>query len=110
MARQAPKVSHFLFAGDALFLEGTMDNYGNLKIMLNNFCSLFRRDDKSSKKTYVIFSINIPRKFVRLLNKGLKVEIKERLGKYLGCPMDVDGRSLNVFQEFHEKVNRTFTS
>lgn len=64
----------------------------------------------SYHKLYSVFSKNIPRKFVRLLSKGLKVQAKEKLGTYLGCPRDVDGRNLNVFQGIHQKVNTTITS
>lgn len=64
----------------------------------------------NSLKSYTVFSRNAPKKFIRLLNKGLKVGNKEKLGKYLGCPMDLTGHSLQILQELPQKISNTITS
>lgn len=56
----------------------------------------------SLKKSFTVFR--------RLLSKRLGVNNKGKLEKYLGCPMDVDGRSLKDFQSKPAKVEKTITS
>lgn len=63
----------------------------------------------NQEKSCAIFSKNTPRKFVRLMQKGLKIQTKEKHEKYLGYPMDMDGRKLNIFQELHQKIEATIT-
>lgn len=62
------------------------------------------------QKSYTVYIKKTPRKFIRLLNKGLKIDNRDKLGKYLGCPIDVNGHSLNLFQELPEKVVQTISS
>lgn len=64
----------------------------------------------NSNKSFIVFSKKTPPKFIRLLSKRLEMQNKEKLGSYLGCPMDVDGRSLNVFQNLDNKVPTTISS
>lgn len=45
-----------------------------------------------------------------MLRKVLGVRNKEKMGTYLGCPVDVDGRSTGVFQDIVEKVSQKLTS
>lgn len=109
LAQRAPSISHLFFADDALFfLKGTIDNCWKINKVLRKFCEL-SGEMINQQKSYAVCKNN-PRKFIRLLNKGLKVETKEKLGKYLECPMDVDGRTLNIFQELHQKADATITS
>ena len=96
--RRAPEIAHLLFADDALFfLKGNLDNVWNLQKILSPFCAM-SGEMINTQKSYTVFSKNTLKKFIRLLNKGLKVGNKEKQGKYLGCPMDVSGHSLQVFQ------------
>ena len=90
-------------------MKGNMDNIWNLRKLLNTFCELLG-EMINAEKSYTVFSKNTPRKFIRLLNKGLKVGNKEKLGKYLGCPMDVTGHSLHTFKDLSEKVASTISS
>lgn len=108
--RRAPEISHLLFADDALFfLKGTLENAWNLQRILSSFCAM-SSEMVNNNKSYSVFSRNTPQKFRRLLNKRLKVESKERLGTYLGCPMDVTGHSIQAFQELPQKISNTITS
>lgn len=65
----------------------------------------------SLQKSLMVFSGNPPPpKFIRLLSKRFAVSNKEKLGKHLGFPMDVDGRSINHFKSIPVKVANTITS
>lgn len=110
VARSAPILSHLFFADDAIFfLKHTLENVWNTRNVLEKFCILSSQMI-NHRKSYSVLSKNSPRKFVRLMSKGLKVQVKDKLGTYLGCPMDVDGRSLNTFQGSHHKVSTIITS
>lgn len=86
-----------------------MDNVGNLRKSLERFCEL-SGEMINTQNTYTVFHLNTPRKFFRLLNKGFKVDNKDKLGKYLGCPMDVTGHSLSTFQNLLEKIVKTIST
>lgn len=57
--------------------------------------------DKSS----IIFSPNTPSRFVRLMRKPIGVKNRTKVGSYLGCPMDIDGRSSSKFTSILERIN-----
>lgn len=108
--RRAPEIAHILFVDDAFFfLKGYLDNVWNLQKILSTFCAMLE-EMINTQKSYTVFSNNTPKKFIRLLNKGLKVWNKEKLGKYLGCPMDVSVHSLQLFQTLQQKIIATITS
>lgn len=108
--RKASKIAHLLFADDALFfIKRSLDNVWNLQNILSTFCFM-SGEIINTQKSYTVFSRNTPKKFIRLLNKGQKLGNKEKLGKYLGCPMDVTGHSLHVFEELLQKNSNTITS
>lgn len=104
IARKAPKISHLFFADDALFFfKANPKNCWAIKSILATFC------DKSGEminfeKPHVVFSPNTPLKFRKIMRKLLGVANKNKIGTYLGCPMEVDGRSTSVFKDIITKT------
>lgn len=110
IGRNSPLLNHLFFADDALFfMKGIMENCWALRKILDKFCQL-SGEMVNSKKSFTVFSKNTPQKFIRLLSKRLGMQKKEKLGTYLGCSMDVDGRTLNIFQKISDKVASTISS
>ncbi|KAL2944426.1 hypothetical protein RDABS01_032773 [Bienertia sinuspersici] len=62
------------------------------------------------KKSHIQFSRNTPPKFIRFMRKPLGVRSQEKLGSYLGCPMDVDGRTTSTFNQIHDSVLQCISS
>ena len=104
IARNAPKISHLFFADDALFFfKAVPKNCWAIKNILTSFC------EKSGEminfdKSHVIFSPNTPQKFRTIMRKPLGVAEKSKIGIYLGCPMEVDGRTTSVFNSVTTKI------
>ncbi|KAL2902110.1 hypothetical protein RDABS01_027192 [Bienertia sinuspersici] len=61
----------------------------------------------SSMKPY---NGNMPCKLKKLLKKQLGMNCKDRIGNYLGCPMEVDGRSSHLFKELEERIRNKIDS
>uniref|UniRef100_A0A803MSN8 Reverse transcriptase domain-containing protein n=1 Tax=Chenopodium quinoa TaxID=63459 RepID=A0A803MSN8_CHEQI len=57
----------------------------------------------SKEKSYVIFIPNT-RRLQKVLRKPLYVKQEQRLGTYLGCPMEIDGRNASSLSFLVEKV------
>lgn len=76
---------------------------------LDKFCKLSGKMI-NVQKSFTNFSRNTPPKFMRLFSRRLGLKHKDKLGLYLGCPMDVDGRSLNDFKSLPTKVASTLSS
>ncbi|KMT09185.1 hypothetical protein BVRB_6g132880 [Beta vulgaris subsp. vulgaris] len=110
IARNAPEISHLFFADDALFFfRAIPKNCWVIKNTLATFC------EKSGEminfdKSHVIFSPNTPLKFRKLMRKPLGVMEKEKIGIYLGCPMEVDGRTTSAFNNVIAKVGERIAS
>ena len=62
------------------------------------------------KHDIYIFSPNTPLRFTRIMRRPLGVSSKPKLGTYLGCPMEVDGRSTTQFNAILSKVVDKITS
>lgn len=73
------------------------------------FCSISGEAinfDKSS----VIFSPNTPGPLKHVLKNILGTPCADKLGRYLGCDVEVDGRSSKDFQPLIEKIQKKITS
>ena len=104
IARNAPKISHLFFAVDALFFfKANPKNCWAIKNILATFCEK-SGEMMNFEKSHVIFSPNTPPKFRKILRKPLGVKDKDKIGSYLGCPMEVDGRNTSVFNEITTKT------
>ncbi|KAL2934353.1 hypothetical protein RDABS01_017472 [Bienertia sinuspersici] len=55
-------------------------------------------------------SWNTPSKFIKFLRKPLGVQSKQTMGTYLGCPMEIDGRSTSPLEETVDKIIKCITS
>ncbi|KAL2901710.1 hypothetical protein RDABS01_026792 [Bienertia sinuspersici] len=62
------------------------------------------------RKSHIQFSRNTPPKFVRFMRKPLGVISQEKMGAYLGCPMEVDGRNTGTFTQIHDRVIQCISS
>ncbi|XP_021844939.1 uncharacterized protein [Spinacia oleracea] len=110
ISRSAPKVNHLFFADDALFfLEANFVEFRVMKKVLNEFCAI-SREMVSLQKSFVVFSKHTHHKFKRMLHKVLGVGEEGKLGTYLGCPMDVDGRTTSVFMDLTHKISQKLCS
>ena len=110
ISRSALSLSHIFFADDALFFfKGIPKVCWNLKEIIGHFC------EKSGEainynKSSVIFSPNMSRRFRALMRKPLGVKNTESLGKYLGCPMDIDGRNTKTLDIVVDRINSKILS
>ncbi|XP_010687249.1 uncharacterized protein LOC104901378 [Beta vulgaris subsp. vulgaris] len=104
IARNAPKISHLFFTDDALFFfKANPKNCWAIKTVLATFCE--KSGEKINfEKSHVIFSPNTPPKFKKILRKPLGVKDKDKVGSYLGCLMEVDGRTTSVFNDITTKT------
>ena len=73
------------------------------------FCKLSEKII-NTQKSFTVFSKNTPPKFMRLLSKILGLKHKDKLGTYLGGPMEIDGSSLQAFKALPMKVTSTISS
>lgn len=97
IARSASEISHLFFEDDALiFFKANPDNCWAIKKVLQEFCH-DSGEMVNFDKSHVIFSPNTPSTFVRLMRNPLGVSNKPTIGTYLGCPMEVDGRTSSLF-------------
>lgn len=104
IARGSPHISHLFFADDALFcFKAKPDSCRTLRDCIDAFCGM-SGEMINFDKSCVIFSPNTPSTFIRLLRRPLGVKSDTKLGTYLGCPMDVDGRSTSQLAQIHEKL------
>lgn len=55
-------------------------------------------------KSHVISSPNTLVKFTKIMRKSLGVSNKSKTGRYLGCSMEVDGRSTSEFYNINTKI------
>uniref|UniRef100_A0A803LMK0 Reverse transcriptase n=1 Tax=Chenopodium quinoa TaxID=63459 RepID=A0A803LMK0_CHEQI len=86
VSRSRPTISHLIsfFADDVLFfLKADIENFGVMKSTIDQFCNL---------------------------SGEMGVKDNEKMGTYLGCPIDVDGRSTGVFQEIVGKIASKLSS
>ncbi|XP_048491564.1 uncharacterized protein LOC125492868 [Beta vulgaris subsp. vulgaris] len=73
IARNAPKITHLLFADDALFFfKALPKNCWALRDIINNFCRA-SGEMINFDKSHVIFSPNTPLKFTRIMRRPLGV-------------------------------------
>lgn len=105
--RVAPPISHLFFVDDALFFfKATPTLCRAIRDCIDGFCSV----SINFGRFVVLFSPNTPSRFVRLMRKPLGVKSKDHMSTYLGCPMDVDGRSSSKFNVILENLNSKISS
>lgn len=110
MARQAPTLSHLFFVDDSLFFfRASVDSCQAVRDTMKLFCDIsgeMINYDKSS----VMFSPNTPTRFKHIMRKVLGTPSCEKLGTYLGCNVEVDGRRSASFKPLIDKVQNKINS
>ncbi|XP_021866236.1 uncharacterized protein [Spinacia oleracea] len=110
IGRRSPRINHLFFADDALFFfHATPDSCVNLRKALDEF-SLISGEVVSLEKSFVTFSPNTPRRFISFMRRPLGMKNKFAMGTYLGCPMDVDGRSSQKFEFLIDRIAKKLSS
>ncbi|XP_021743996.1 uncharacterized protein LOC110710043 [Chenopodium quinoa] len=110
ISRRAPSISHLFFADDALFyFKATPASIRVVKETLQDFCQL-SGEVINMKKSSILFSPNTPSRFVRILRQPLGIRSNTELGTYLGCPMDIDGRTFAKLKGVQEKIMKIISS
>lgn len=98
IARSAPSLSHLFFADDALFFFKAIPHvHWKFKDILSSFCEKYGEMINFEKST-ILFTPNTPRRFISLMRKPLGMRNSNTVGKYLGCPIQVDRRNTTAFQ------------
>ncbi|XP_074266596.1 uncharacterized protein LOC141589873 [Silene latifolia] len=110
LSRNAPSLSHLLFADDSIFfLQDKEEAFSKLKLILANFCSASGQIMNESKSG-ILFS---PSTTMRSVREGLRVlHISENkgIGRYLGIDTDFGSSKKEIFNALIEKVRRRISS
>ncbi|KAL2923042.1 hypothetical protein RDABS01_014533 [Bienertia sinuspersici] len=85
------------------------DSCNVIRDTLEEFCEI-SGEIINYKKSHVQFSRNTPTKFIHFMRKPLGVGSQQNMGTYLGCPLDVDGRSTMCFTSIHDKILKCISS
>lgn len=110
IGRRAPRINHLFFAdGPLFFFKATPDSCSKLRTALDEFATL-SGEVVSLENSFIIFFPNTPSTFVRFMRKPLGVKNRATLGTYLGCPMDIDGRSSSKFDFLYERMVKKTSS
>ncbi|XP_056691898.1 uncharacterized protein [Spinacia oleracea] len=109
-SRNSPSISHMFFADDSLFrFKANQKSCKNIRDTIDLFCKISGEAinfDKSS----VIFSPNTPSPVKNDLKQVLGTPCTEKLGRYLGCDVEIDGRSVKSFQPLVDKIQKKVIS
>ncbi|XP_056688409.1 uncharacterized protein [Spinacia oleracea] len=85
--------------------QSTKSSCEKVRNTIDAFCKISGEAiyfDKSS----VIFSPNTPESVKHELKQVLGTPCSEKLGKYLGCDVEIDGRSSKAFQPLVDKIHK----
>ncbi|XP_074266479.1 uncharacterized protein LOC141589752 [Silene latifolia] len=110
LSRNAPSLSHLLFADDSIFfLQDKEEAFSKLKLILANLCSASGQIMNESKSG-ILFN---PSTTMRSVREGLRVlHISENkgIGRYLGIDTDFGSSKKEIFNVLIEKVRRRISS
>ncbi|XP_074291748.1 uncharacterized protein LOC141618543 [Silene latifolia] len=110
MCRQAPMISHLLFADDSIFfLEAQQQNCKNLMHIIDYYCEASGQCLNPSKSA-VTLSPNRTLRNTQKCIKLLRVSAKKDLGVYLGLPTDFGSSKKLIFATLIEKVRKRIIS
>uniref|UniRef100_A0A803MP61 RNase H type-1 domain-containing protein n=1 Tax=Chenopodium quinoa TaxID=63459 RepID=A0A803MP61_CHEQI len=94
-----------------------MQSHKGSYILIGDFNQLESIDQKlggreviNENKSAILFSPNTPARFVRLMSQPIQVKSSKELGIYLGCPIDVDGRTSTKFNYLLERIQKKISS
>ncbi|KAL2942986.1 LINE-1 retrotransposable element ORF2 protein [Bienertia sinuspersici] len=110
ISRGGPKISHLFFADDALFFfKVTEESCETLKNCLNSFCKI-SGELININKSFAMFSPNTPTQLRANCKVKLQVDSGNSIGSYLGCPMEVNGKSSNQLDFIVDRVQQKISS
>lgn len=98
---------YVFFADDSLFYFKA--NVNSCREIIDRFCWVSGKAI-NFEKSNIIFSMNTPLMVREELKHILGTPSTEQLGRYLGCNVDIDGRSSQVFQPPVDKVQSKVTT
>ena len=110
LSRSCQSVSHLFFVDDSLiFFKATPGACEEIKTILSRFSRLSGEVINYSK-SHILFSPNTPPRFKRFMRSIVGTPSADTLGKYLGCNIEVDGRSSRKYHHLVEKVEKRVSS
>lgn len=110
LSRSCPSASHLFFADDSLIIfKATPGACEEVKNILSRFSRL-SGEVISYHKSHIMFSPNTPPCFKWFMRSIVGTPSAETLGKYLGCNIEVDGKSSRKFHLLLEKVEQRVSS
>lgn len=105
LTRNCPKLSHLMFADDAIFfLDGNLTECQNLAQILSQYCYAAGQAINLNKSG-VSFSANCPEALKHNLATQLRVPILQKTGTYLGIPTDWGRSKKELFAWILARVN-----
>ncbi|XP_074298508.1 uncharacterized protein LOC141629395 [Silene latifolia] len=110
LSRNAPSLSHLLFADDSIFfLQDKEEAYSKLKQILAYFCSASGQIMNESKSG-ILFSPSTTMRSVREGLRVLHISENKRIGRYLGISTEFGSSKKEIFNALIEKVRRRISS
>lgn len=110
LSRTSQPLSHLFFADDSLiFFKATPEACDRIKNIISKF-SRISGEVINYNKSHILFSPNTPNRFKRFMRSIIGTPSADTLGKYLGCNIEVDGRSATKYQPLVEKVEKKVSS
>ncbi|XP_010674016.1 uncharacterized protein LOC104890294 [Beta vulgaris subsp. vulgaris] len=110
LSRTGPSISHLFFADDALiFFKASPESCAGVKSILERFSRL-SGEVINFNKSLIMFSPNTPIGSRQQMRGIVNTPDAESIGKYLGCNVEVNGRSSRQFLPLVEKVENRLSS
>ena len=104
MCRNAPSVSHLLFADDSLILmKADVLNAASLQQVLEAYCQSSGQM-VSLAKSSIFFSPNVPEASRVEIRQELHIDTEALSDKYLGLPAMVGADRSDCFRHFYERI------
>ena len=106
VCRNAPSVSHLLFADDSLILmKADVLNAASLQHVPDAYCESSRQL-VSLAKSSIFFSPNTPATSRTEICQELHIDTEELSDKYLGLPAMVGADRIDCFRHFYDRIKR----
>ncbi|KAL9666219.1 hypothetical protein QQ045_000543 [Rhodiola kirilowii] len=104
VSSSAPSVSHLLFADDCmLFIKADVDHIMRLKSILKEFEDISGQRINYSKSEFFVSS-NVCPDIARCIGSILGMKLVNRIEKYLGLPVCVNGRSSTLWNYLEDRM------